>query len=131
MNLSQRLSRFIIGLLIGCVLSWFFFSGRGCSGWLPKEQIMGRLNSKTMILDGTAICQMRCLGVDESRVKSIMTKANVNLKESDPQAEIKRYRLDELKESESLYFLEVLESDSTVNVIQVGLLSGQSDCICP
>ena len=68
MNFNQRFIRYIVGFMVGLVLCFIFFSGRGCSDWLPGARIKEKLVSKPVYFSDLATCEIECYGFRTSEI---------------------------------------------------------------
>lgn len=128
MNFNQRLIRYIVGFMVGLVLCFIFFSGRGCSDWLPGARIKEELVSKPVYFSDPAKCEIECYGFRTSEVFYEMeTEGDVVFSRS------------ETRSNPRLYFFEMEKSSclvqfgDTANVVidfDPGGLSHEP-CGCP
>lgn len=86
MNFSQRLVRFLIGILIGSAICIFLFGNRSCTSWLPGNQIILQLNETPLIFTGKTSCEIECYGLQKSEVINDMREGEVIFKKSKTKA---------------------------------------------
>ena len=66
MKFSQRLLRFMIGVIIGCSLVYIMFPNYDWLGWLPGKQIRQSIREKQWSLTETAKCEAKYFAIEES-----------------------------------------------------------------
>ena len=94
MNFNQRLLRYGSGVLIGIFLSVAFFSGRGCSDWLPEKRIKTRIQLNQLQADEVVLCAIRCWQNEtgkDSPLEAWLLNAEIDWSKSGPRETPQRY----------------------------------------
>lgn len=133
MNLSQRVNRFLIGILIGVLLSIVFFSDRGCSSWVPENMVLGQLKSYYTQPDSTVACRMDCLDITEFELADLFENGDVRISESQPRATPRKYKIYATRRDDVEYYIIAainLQPDLS-RIIEVGLVESEPECDCP
>lgn len=119
----------MIGILIGVILSGFFFKDRLSlfTSWLPGNRLIDRLQQSVWLVSGHDSCVLQCHGLDVASLKDALEEAKVDFSNSQTHGQIKEYAL-------SLYHApEVLDMRFSVNDSIATLVQLKSDlsCACP
>lgn len=133
MNFFQRFKRFLIGVLLGSILVFFFFSDRSelLTDWMPNERVMKRLRETKLIIPDTVQCRLRCHQLDSAAVDGLISDdGDVNFANSFTRQEPKLYKVD--FEQHTIPVRLTFEcTDSTSAVVEVLSLEGIRSCDCP
>lgn len=80
MDLKRRLQLYLIGLIIGGVVAYFFYGERLTnSAWTPSEKIKQRLRSTLVKASPEAEQQLNARSLQLSDVRNSLKEANVEL----------------------------------------------------
>ena len=121
----NRLSKYLLGVLIGLGLTWVLFEQRGCS-WLPNNVIKDDIYKKGVVLTEDVACKMQCNEIDYKSVKEVIASGDVNYSESGPRENPRWYQI----ESEGIVqSIIVVLTDTTSTITDVNLLKNK-DCDC-
>lgn len=128
MTFSQRLSRYLVGLLIGILLALFFFGSRSCTQWLPNEQVRSFLGEAGLMGDTRTRCLIRCGAVGMEDLRALLAEGDIRYSLSDVRNERgtgKFYRI-ELGERAAEFV--VTDSTTTVRNLEWAPLPDACDC---
>lgn len=79
MDLQRRLTLYLLGLIIGGALAYWFYGERlTTSAWLPEEKLKSRLRSTLLKATPQAQVQLDEHGLDLSALRRGMDSANVD-----------------------------------------------------
>lgn len=126
MNFKQRFLRYLLGFGIGCLLVFIMFPSRDWLGWSPEKQIMQRIRESKTTLSPLAECKLNCFGMDWTQLQSARNFGAIDFGKSDTKSMPRRYYL----LHEDNYF-EVLLSDTTCVIDNLGKASSNPSCTCP
>lgn len=129
MKFTQRLSRYLVGVFIGVLLSVMLFSNRSCSGWLPNQRVLDRLKDQPCHVSEHATCLMRCLDIRESQIDSMRQFGNVRFSKSEVHEEPYRYVV-EYDEAEPAFEAHFQMLDTASVVLELSLLEANRQCDC-
>ena len=83
MKISQRITLYGFGFLIGCTMIYFtLIRGKNRSYWLPENRVKELIKKSKMIYSPLAKCEMECRSINEKEIKNILENGDVNFKES-------------------------------------------------
>jgi hypothetical protein len=132
MKFQQRLNRFLIGLVIGLVLVAFLFNDRDWAGWTPNNQVVTKAMENYQEPSSEVLCQMECLGIDVSKLKTLVEDGDVEFDKSQVDGNPKVYYIEHEDETGQEYFtrwefeeMSLTRMDATL--IEIG---PQKDCDC-
>lgn len=128
MTFTQRLWRYMMGLLMGTLLALFFFGSRSCSQWLPNEQVRQFLGEPGLVGDDRTRCLMQCGAVTMADLRSLLEAGRIRYGQSDVRNEQgtgKFYRIEGDTRS-----AEYVLTDSTTTVRNVELVAISAECEC-
>lgn len=94
MNFKQRLSRYLVGIFIGVLLSFVLFGQRNCKGWMPENRVKQQILEKPVRYTSYAECMKACAGISDSLVIDGLKYGAVDFSESDTRANPRRYTVD-------------------------------------
>ena len=126
MNFLNRLSKYLVGVLIGLALSYIMFSERGCMDWLPSERIKEDIRSRGIMDTGEVACFLDCRGLSVSDLADLVTEGDINFGESSPRELPRRYFIESDGDIQSAIF-EL--NDSAATVVSVNFTQAK-DCPC-
>ena len=130
MTFTQRLWRYMIGLLIGTLLALFFFGSRSCTQWLPNAQVRQFLGDAGLMGDERTRCLMQCGAVTMADLRSLLEEGDIAYGDSDVRNEggTGKYYLIRT----DVRSAEFVVTDSTTTVRALGLEdAGMEGCDCP
>ena len=116
MNFLNRLSKYLMGVLIGLGITFIMFNDRGCGSWLPKEQIRKDIAVRGIVPSEDVACKLDCYGLTVSDLADLARLGDVNFSESEPRATPRKYKIE--GESNILSAIYVL-TDSSSTVIDI------------
>ena len=108
MNFFTRLSKFLIGFLIGSLLVYFFLvrdHKRDLKGWLPQERIIQDIQKEELAISQHADCQLKCLGFLKEDLDTLIKEGKVKFAESHVR-----------KEPCPVYFIESAYKENTASL---------------
>lgn len=80
MDLKRRLQLYLVGLIIGGIVAYFFYGERLTNAaWTPEEKIKQRLRSTLLKTTPQAEEQLRSLAVDLGDVRGALSGSSVDL----------------------------------------------------
>ncbi|MEN9947551.1 MAG: hypothetical protein RL106_374 [Bacteroidota bacterium] len=125
MKFSQRLLRFMIGVIIGCSLVYIMFPNYDWLGWLPGKQIRQSIREKQWSLTETAKCEAKYFAIEESGWREVLNDGSINFDKSKVQQTNKIYYLED-----DLVGVTIELLDSTANVLHIERkgMENQSPC---
>lgn len=134
MKFQQRLNRYLIGVALGLVLVMLMFNGRNWLGWLPQNQVRGRIEAADLSWTEKCQCQLICMGYSVEDVKAFAIDADVIFSESQRDNDPKEYQLEWIDQGQRsrmrFQFLPLGESiNPPVKVIEVDLPNMEA-CDC-
>lgn len=130
MNLTQRFSRYLLGVVIGLILVFIFFGKRSCSDWMPNDRILLRLSETDMIITKKSRCLLDCQGLGDEDLLHLLRTGDVIFRESETRSYPLIYLVEAERETDGLdYSMKFEARDSTTTLINVAL-EGEMDCNC-
>jgi len=127
---ARRLKLYVIGLVLGLVLSYALFGDRYPT-WLPGSRIMDDLSRYELIYAPDSECALKCASITTASVQEVLTNGEVNFDKSKTKGETHpSYAVEgTTKEGRSLrlYFL---KRDSTYEVTGGVDLKDLRECDC-
>ncbi|MEY3598465.1 MAG: hypothetical protein RL521_887 [Bacteroidota bacterium] len=125
MKFSQRLLRFMIGVVIGCSLVYIMFPNYDWLGWLPGKQIRQSIKEKKWTLSETAACEAKYFAVEENGWREVLSDGSINFEKSNVQQKDKVYYLED-----DLVAVTIELLDSTANILHIERkgMENQSPC---
>ena len=133
MKFSRRLMLFGFGVLLGTLLSAFFFSGRTnvLTGWLPNARILARLNeTKLLLKDKSVKCKFDCLHINSKDLACILTDGDVLFSESKTNQEPKLYVVYAAPKDSEPFKIIFSAEDTTSTIVDVSLALEDRVCNC-
>ena len=114
MNFTQRFQRFLVGIFIGVILSFFLFGNRNCNKWLPSERVRFMINEKVLRVDANADCLRACYKLDSDWITRTVDAGIVDYGRSEQRQVPQRYFLEDPDDSDSGLMVELRDSASVV-----------------
>jgi hypothetical protein len=129
MNFKQRLSRFLIGVLIGVVLSGFFFKDKLglLTSWLPGNRVIDRIQMSYWMMSDHEACLLDCHELDVETLKIALEDAKVDFGSSQTKPPVKEYAVSLFQDPDVLNMRFSL-NDSTATLVQ---FHSPKLCDCP
>lgn len=127
MNFSQRLTRYLVGIFIGVLVSFAIFGKRSCTGWLPGNRVKETVFEKNIRFEETAQCHMECYGLTRDEVLDLIRAGDVVFAESDTKSEVKEYLIE--SDYPGRYDLKVALRDTASVITSLKKPQGE-DCPC-
>lgn len=121
MNLGRRIKYYMVGALIGVLLSFFIFNGRGCE-WLPGARVLNSIQTSKIITSEKDNCLLSCNNISERDIYQLIENGSINFGESD--TDNKNYVV--YNDSISLSIL-INETDTTATINNI---NSKIDCDC-
>lgn len=115
MNFSQRLSRYLVGIFIGLMLTFVLFGQRKCTGWLPENRVKETILEYRFSETAHVRCLMECYELDRTQVRSMVQLADVDFSASETRATPKRYILKDAAENAWVMAVELRDSSAVVS----------------
>ena len=125
MKFRNRLSKYLLGVLIGLGLA-YFISGDKSWSWLPKNVIRAEINKKGVVMTKDIACKLQCNEIDYKSVKEVIASGDVNYSESGPRENPRWYQIESEGDVQSII---VVLTDTTSTITEVNLLNNK-DCDC-
>ncbi len=125
MNFKQRLFRYLIGVVIGCILVFTIFPNYDWLGWTPGKQVMKKIRESKWEQTERGRCQMDCLKLSNVDFDQARFTGEVNFSMSDAQSKPPRYQLEH-----GANVWQVLVSDSLITLLEVKKQGQSSGCDC-
>lgn len=113
----------MIGAIMGGLLSFFIFNGRGC-GWLPGNRVLQTIRTSKVITSEKDKCLIDCNNISASSIYKLIENGDVDFGESDTKN--KNYKIS--NDSLTLNFQLNIE-DSVAKTI-VNSIPGDKSCHC-
>lgn len=116
----KRFRAYLIGVLIGCVVVFFYYGERLTilTSWLPTERVKTDILSYVNEAEATQ-CASQCGDWDYAKILKAIDEAEVNFSKSETTPPNRVYLLE--TENESMKFA---VQDSTAQLVAIG------DCLC-
>lgn len=126
MNFLNRLSKYLMGVLIGLGITFIMFNERGCMDWLPKNQIQKDIAQRGIVPSDESACLLECYGLTVSDLADLARLGDVNISESDPRGNPRKYKIE--GESNIISAVYVL-TDSSSTVVDISFAETK-ECKC-
>jgi hypothetical protein len=126
MKFLQRLSKYLVGVMIGLGMTYVMFSESGCMDWLPGKTIKKEIFRKNIKPIEEAECVLRCGGLNESDLIELVEEGSIRYKQSGPREFPRRYLIEGDGALKSATFL---LTDTASTVIEV-VLALEKGCDC-
>ena len=85
MTFLNRLSYYLLGVGLGILVVLAIFKDRKLTSWTPKNQVLKQIKEFPLSLNHENRCVLHCLGIVPDSLKSILQRAEVNMKLDDSQ----------------------------------------------
>lgn len=128
MSFTQRLWRYMVGLLIGTLLAFFFFGTRSCSSWLPNPQVRKFLGEPGLVGDDRTRCLMQCGAVTMAELRAVLETGSIEYSDSDVRNEAGTGKFYLIRTNERS--AEFVVTDSTTLVRSLALDKVPEGCRC-
>ena len=126
MKFLNRLSKYLMGVLIGLSLTYIMFSERGCMDWLPSERIKEDIRSRGIMNTEEVACYLECNGMSVSDLADLVTGGSINYSESTPREIPRKYLIEQDSNLQSAIFV---LNDTAATVVSVNF-NEINDCDC-
>ena len=126
MKFLNRLSKYLMGVLIGLALTYIMFSERGCMDWLPSERIKEDIRSRGIMNTEEVACYLECNGMSVSDLADLVTEGSINYSESTPREIHRTYLIEQDAKLQSAIFV---LNDTAATVVSV-TFKEINDCDC-
>ena len=126
MKILNRLSKYLLGVLIGLAL--IFWKDGGCNfSWLPGKQIKEEIRDKGIMENEEVACFLDCYGLTVSDLADLVTEGSIDFWNRDRTAKPRKYLIesDDSKINSATFVL----TDSTATVVKVDFIELKS-CDC-
>jgi hypothetical protein len=123
----RRIFFYLIGIVFGVVASMLFFGDRDIDfSYLPNARTIKHLRNQKFRISDKALCQLICLGLNESSFEKIFNDADldVDFGASDVDGQCRTYLIEVEDEKFSTFHVDDCDSLSTLLAIEI------SDCNC-
>ena len=127
MNFLNRLSKYLIGVMVGLGLSWVMFSERGCMDWLPSKRISKEIAMAGIMADSGAQCVLKCGHLTVSDLADLARLGDVDFGKSGPREKPRRYFIEGDGVVKSATYL----ITDTASVVTSVVLRDVENCPCP
>lgn len=130
MTFWRRFRLFLIGVGLGLIVVYAFFGNRDLDNWTPQSRVLNGIDSAEVKLSDRAVCQLKCLSLEDEDLKEIKAAAKANFSESNVQKEpCPVYRLEsQWRERDFQLIYELCESEETAELISVIQIGKSCDC---
>ena len=81
-SIWRRLRIYAVGVGLGCLISWGFFKGRGCSDWTPSNRVTELLTENVLIANDTVLAKMKTNKIEIGDIVQLIQNGEVNFSES-------------------------------------------------
>lgn len=121
----------MMGLGIGTLLAFFFFSNRSCMSWLPDAKVREFLAQPGLVGDVKTRCLIQCGALDMNDIVDLLSEGNINYSasrvRSDGDAAAKFYRIEQANLSAEFV---VTDSVTTVRSVELPAEVDLFGCSC-
>ncbi|MCT4581616.1 MAG: hypothetical protein N4A35_09380 [Flavobacteriales bacterium] len=123
MTLGRRIKYYMIGAIMGGLLSFFIFNGRGC-GWLPGNRVLQTIKTSKIVTSKQDKCLLECNDINANAIYQLIENGAVNFGESD--TENKNYSIS----NDSLRLSFQLNLKDSLAVTIINNIPNQNNCDC-
>lgn len=128
----RRLRLYLFGFIVGLIAVYFFFGSRNYKMLTPGMLKLDQLAGQTIQYSDTAICQMKCEGVDTTAVREAMLVGKVNSKKSqDFHQHHPLFNFNGTTKKGDTLNVICMQFDSITRIIYVHELKKKDTCKCP
>ena len=128
MTFTQRLGRYVVGIMIGTLLALFFFGSRSCAQWLPNEQVRQFLGEAGLMGDERTRCLMRCGAVNMSDLRTLLEEGRIRYGQSDVRNEQGTGKFYRIEADDRAAEFVVTDSTTAVRNLQWPVVPEGCDC---
>ena len=130
MTFWRRFRTYLIGVGLGLLIVYVIFGDRELNTWTPKNRIMTTIDSSTVSISDRAVCQLKCLGLEDKKWVEIQHASDINFSESNAQKKpCPVYRLEnKFDKGEYTMIWEVCENEERVEMLSVSKEGKSCDC---
>lgn len=122
MNLGKRIKYYMVGALIGGLLSFFIFNGRGCA-WLPGARVLNSIQTSKVIISKKDNCLLKCNNISADEIYQLIEHGDVDFGKS--KTENKNY----LISNNSLTLnIQIVSKDTTAIINSIQSKSNSCNC---
>jgi hypothetical protein len=93
MDFKQRISRYLIGVLIGSVVVFIMFPQYDWLSWTPNKALMKQIRESAFQNSPLGNCYVECTGMTAEQIQLIRNEGKIIFDESNAQATPKRYKV--------------------------------------
>lgn len=132
MRFTRRLKLFLIGFAIGLLMVFLFFGERSeiLTNWMPNARVIDRLQASTDEISETALCQFECYGIEKDSLKNLISKGDINFKESLTQQKPLIYLVEVENYDKELYGFYFSAADSSATLTHIVPADPDASCDC-
>ncbi|MDB4060746.1 hypothetical protein N8371_08010 [Vicingaceae bacterium] len=130
MTFWRRFRTYLIGVGLGLLIVYVIFGDRELNTWTPENRIMTTIDSSTVSISARAVCQLKCLGLEDKKWVEIQHASDINFSESNAQKKpCPVYRLEnKFDKGEYTMIWEVCENEERVEMLSVSKEGKSCDC---
>ena len=130
MTFWRRFRTYLIGVGLGLLIVYVMFGDRELNTWTPENRIMTTIDSSTVSISARAVCQLKCLGLEDKKWVEIQHASDINFSESNAQKKpCPVYRLEnKFDKGEYTMIWEVCENEERVEMLSVSKEGKSCDC---
>jgi hypothetical protein len=81
-SIWRRLRIYAVGVGLGCLISWGFFKGRGCTDWTPSHRVTELLTQNVLIANDTVLAKMKTNKIEIGDIVQLIQNGEVNFSKS-------------------------------------------------
>ena len=122
----NRLSKYLIGVMIGLGITAVMFNERGCMDWLPKNQIRKDIAQRGIVPSAETDCLLECHGLTVSDLADLARLGDINIPESDPRGNPRKYKIEGESNMVSAFYV---LTDSSSTVVDINFAEAK-ECNC-
>jgi uncharacterized membrane protein YgaE (UPF0421/DUF939 family) len=123
MNIWQRLLRYLIGILIGCVIVFLIFPDRDWLSWTPQKQLLARIRSGKLNYEAGVDRKLDCFQIHDADIQLLRIDGKIDFDKSLVHEEPKKYFL--YRNNLSLI---IALQDSIITVLDATDASKKANC---
>ena len=122
MELKKRFKYYFIGLLLGGLLTFFIFKGRGCN-WLPGKRVKETIETSKIIISDKDKCLLDCNHISNETVYQLIDEGSISFGESD--TKVRNYQF---THKDLVLFIKINKSDTTAVINRIDLPNSACSC---
>lgn len=115
MNFLQRLWRYLIGIMLGCVIVYMMFPDRDWLAWTPSKTLIRQVNTFPLQLTDSMATQLRTDRALPPRVLHARTFGKPDFSRSDTRTDPKRYLISD----GDLLLTVTIERDTLITLVGI------------